>query len=82
MGIADEQIRVSSAIKRELDQRKRGDESYNEVLERMLDENSMADFEAGFGRWSDEAAECVRKGRRNTKEKRKQRIHRENQEEK
>ena len=79
MGIADEQIRVSSAIKRELDRRKRSGESYNEVLERMLDETPTADFETGFGRWSDESAERVHESRRNAKEKRKQRIDRRNQ---
>jgi predicted CopG family antitoxin len=79
MGVADEQIRISSTIKRELDRRKRGDESYNEVLERMLDEHSTGDFEAGFGRWSDEAAERVREGRQDGKAKRQRRMRRENE---
>ncbi|WP_049901616.1 antitoxin VapB family protein [Halococcus agarilyticus] len=77
MGIADEQIRVSSGVKRELERQKRAGESYNEVLERMLAEQPAASFEDGFGRWSDEEAARVREGRRQTREKRKRRMRRE-----
>ncbi|MEF8820477.1 MAG: antitoxin VapB family protein [Haloferacaceae archaeon] len=74
MATADEQIRVSGRVKRELDRRRREGESYNDVLERVLDEDRVGDFYDGFGRWSDEHAERVREARRKSKEKRKQRI--------
>jgi predicted CopG family antitoxin len=61
---ADEQIRVSDRVKRELDRLRREGESYNHVLERVLDEDRVRDFYDGFGRWSDEEAERVRGGRR------------------
>ncbi len=71
---ADEQIRVSRRVKREIERRRRAGESYNDVLERMLDEDDTGDFYDGFGRWSDEEAERVRKGRRKAKAKRKRRM--------
>lgn len=74
MATADEQIRVSDRVKRELDRLRRKGESYNDVLERVLDEEHVGDFYDGFGRWSDEQAERVREGRRKGKEKRKRRI--------
>jgi predicted CopG family antitoxin len=74
MAAADEQIRVSGRVKRELDRRRREGESYNDVLERVLDEDRVGDFYDGFGRWSDEHAERVREARRKSKEKRKQRM--------
>ena len=74
MATADEQIRVSDRVKRELDRLRREGESYNDVLERVLDEDRVGDFYDGFGRWSDEEAERVREGRRKSKEKRKQRM--------
>jgi predicted CopG family antitoxin len=74
MATADEQIRVSGRVKRELDRRRREGESYNDVLERVLDEDRVGDFYDGFGRWSDEHAERVREARRKSKEKRKQRM--------
>ena len=70
MGVADEQIRVSPGVKRELERRKRQNESYNAVLERLLDERSSASFEDGFGRWSDEQRERVHEERKRAKEKR------------
>jgi predicted CopG family antitoxin len=76
MGVADEQIRVSSGVKHELERRKRAGESYSEVLERLLDDRT-ASFEAGFGRWSDGQAKRVREGRQRAKEKRKRRTERE-----
>ncbi len=72
MATADEQIRVSDAVKRELDQRRREGESYNDVLERLLADER--DLLAGFGRWSDEQAERVRKSREKSKQKSKERM--------
>lgn len=74
MATADDQIRVSDRVKRELDRRRREGESYNDVLERVLDEDDLGDFYDGFGRWSDAEAERVREGRRASKDKRKQRM--------
>jgi predicted CopG family antitoxin len=74
MATADEQIRVSDAVKRELDRRRREGESYNDVLERLLDEER--DLLAGFGRWSDEHAERVRAAREQSKRKSKDRMRR------
>lgn len=75
MGTADEQIRVSEEVKREIKRRRRKGESYNDVLERILDE-SERDLLAGFGRWSDEHAERVREAREKSKEKSKERMSR------
>ena len=47
MATADEQIRVSDTVKRELDRRRREGESFNDVLERMLEDDR--DLLAGFG---------------------------------
>jgi predicted CopG family antitoxin len=74
MGTANEQIRVSDRVKRELDRLRREGESYNDVLERVLDERRGGDFDDGFGRWSDEDAERVREGRQSAKEQRKERM--------
>lgn len=75
MATADEQIRVSDRVKRELDRRRREGESFNDVLERVLEERTEpGTFEDGFGRWSDEEAERVREGRRKSKEKRTERM--------
>ena len=74
MATADEQIRVSDRVKRELNRLRRENESYNDVLERVLDEEKLGDFYDGFGRWSDEEADRVREARRKSKEKRKQRM--------
>lgn len=74
MGVADEQIRVSKRVKREIERRRREDESYNDVLERVLDDEGAGDFYDGFGRWSDEHAGRVRKERRKAKEQRKKRM--------
>jgi predicted CopG family antitoxin len=73
MGVADEHIRVSSGVKRELERRKRAGESYSEVLERLLDGRATS-FDAGFGRWSAKEAERVREGRKQAKGKQKRRI--------
>ena len=74
MGVADEQIRVSETVKRKIERRRREGESYNDALERILDEENAGDFYDGFGRWSDEEADRVREGRRKSKEKRKRRM--------
>lgn len=71
---AEEQIRVSGRVKREIERRRREGESYNDVLERILNENDTGDFYDGFGRWSDEEADRVREERREAKEKRKRRM--------
>lgn len=75
MGTANDQIRVSDTVKRELERRKREGESFNDVLERMLG-GDRGDFGDGFGRWSDKEAERVREGRKQGKEKRKARMQR------
>jgi predicted CopG family antitoxin len=74
MGTANEQIRVSDTVKREIERRRREGESYNDALERILDEVDAGNFDDGFGRWSDEEADRVREGRRKAKEKRKRRM--------
>lgn len=72
MATADEQIRVSERVKRELDRRRREGESYNDILERILEEDH--DLLAGFGRWSDDHADRVREARARSKEKSKERM--------
>lgn len=76
MGTATEQIRVSDTVKRELERRKREDESYNDVLERVLGETPDADFYEGFGMLSDEQADAIREGRDRAKAQRKDRMRR------
>ena len=76
MGTANEQIRVSDTVKRELERRKRKDESYNDVLERVLGESSDADFYEGFGILSDEQADTIREERDRAKATRKDRMRR------
>ena len=74
MGTANEQIRVSETVKRKIERRRREGESYNDALERILDEEDAGNFYDGFGRWSDEKADRVREERRAAKEKRKRRM--------
>jgi len=74
MATADEQIRVSDTVKRELDRRRREGESYNDVLRRILEDDR--DLLAGFGRWSDEHADRVREAREKSKQKSKDRMRR------
>ena len=74
MSTADEQIRVSTETKRELERRKREGESFDDVLERLLEDDR--DLLAGFGSWSDERAEKAREVRRKGKEKSKERMRR------
>lgn len=65
MATADEQIRVSDSVKRELDRRRRDGESYNDVLQRLLEDDR--DLLAGFGRWSDDHADRVRSARKQSR---------------
>ena len=59
MGTADKQIRVSETVKRELDARRREDESFNDVVERLLADDR--DLLAGFGAFGDtDRAESIR----------------------
>jgi len=72
MSNAEEHIRVSTEVKRELERRKREDESFGELIERILDEDR--DPLAGAGFWSEEHAERVREERKRSKEKKKERV--------
>lgn len=74
MGSATEQIRVSERVKRKIERQRRDDESYNDVLERVLDEDDIRDFDDGFGRWSTAEADRVREERRAATEERKRRM--------
>lgn len=76
MGTANEQIRVSDTVKREIERRRREGESYNDVLERMFGTDRERDLLAGAGFWSSEKAEQVRETRRKYKEKSKERMQR------
>lgn len=76
MGTADEQIRVSTRVKRQLEQRQREDESYNDVLERVLEEDTESDFYDGFGILSDEDAARIREQQKESKKGRKERTRR------
>jgi predicted CopG family antitoxin len=74
MASANDHIRISEKVKEMLDRRKREGESYNDVVERLLNEQPEPDFYDGFGRWSDDEAERVRTGRRGAKNKQKDRM--------
>lgn len=74
MGVASEQIRVSEAVKRKIDRRRRPGESYNDVLERLLSGTADADFHDGFGLLTDEQADSIRERREAAKEERKHRM--------
>jgi len=76
MATADEQIRVSDRVKRRLDRRRREGESFNDVLERVLNESEEADFNDGFGILSDEDTDWIRDKREKSKEQRKERMRR------
>lgn len=75
MGTAGKQIRVSDAVKRELERRRREGESLNDVLERLLDADDR-DLLAGFGRWSDDHAARVREARRRARKESRERSRR------
>lgn len=74
MGDADEQIRVSITVKREIERRKREGESYNDVLERVFSIDHERDLLAGFGRWSSEQADRARRTREAYEEKSRERM--------
>lgn len=76
MATADGQIRVSERVKERLDRRRREGESYNDVLERLLGENTDAEFYDGFGILGDETADWIREKREAAKEERKGRTRR------
>lgn len=76
MATADEQIRVSDRVKTELDRRRREGESYNDVIDRLLGEQTEADFYEGFGILSDEAADWINERREAATEQRKERMRR------
>lgn len=78
MGTANEQIRVSDTVKREIERRRREGESYNDVLERLFstDRDRDRDLLAGFGRWSDERADRARETREAYEEESEERMRR------
>jgi len=76
MATANEQIRVSERVKKKLDRHRRESESYNDVLERLLEEGTEADFYDGFGMLSDEEADWIRDKRAEARESQKDRMRR------
>lgn len=78
MGVADKQIRVSEAVKREIERRRREGESYNDVLERTFATRPSTDRDlfAGFGILSDEEADRVRENIDQSRKKSKERMRR------
>ena len=76
MGAADEQIRVSDRVKTALDRHRREDESYNDVLERLLEEAPATDFYDGLGLLSEAEAERLREQRDAAEDVRKERARR------
>jgi predicted CopG family antitoxin len=76
MSVADDQIRVSATVKRQLDRQKRPGESYNDVLERLLDDTPEGDFATGFGLLSDTQADRLREERATAKQQQKERQRR------
>jgi predicted CopG family antitoxin len=76
MGAADDQIRVSESVKREIERRRREGESYNDVLERLFSIDRDRNLLAGFGRWSDERADRARETRETYEEKSIERMRR------
>lgn len=74
MSTANEQIRISTTVKRELERRKRGTESYNDVLERILDKQD-GDFYDGFGAFKGtDRGEAMRETHEKGKQKSKERV--------
>lgn len=71
-GSANEHIRVSEEIKERLRQRKRDDESFNDVITRLLDEDR--DLLAGFGAADDRDGETLAETVARRKERSQQRI--------
>jgi predicted CopG family antitoxin len=70
---ADEHIRVTEQVKRALENRKREGESYNDVLERLLEDDR--DLLAGFGAFKGtDRGETMREVHDRGKEKSRKRI--------
>lgn len=46
---SDTHIRVSEDVKRKLDRHRRDNESFSDALDRLIDEDRMEQFMAGFG---------------------------------
>lgn len=74
MATADEQIRVSDRIKKRLDNRRREGESYNDVLDRLIEDTTESDFDDGFGILSEKQGEWIRDKRAEAKADRKERL--------
>lgn len=74
MATANEQIRVNDRLEKQLDRRRREGESYNDVLERLLSENTAADFYDGFGILSDDEADWIREKHDGAREKQKEQL--------
>ncbi|PSQ11169.1 hypothetical protein BRC93_06795 [Halobacteriales archaeon QS_5_70_15] len=73
MATADEQIRVTDRVKRELDRRRREGESYNDVVERLLEDDR--DLLAGFGAFKGtDRGEVMREVHERGKKKSRERI--------
>lgn len=69
---ADEHIRVSEETKERLRRRKRTDESFNDVITRLLDEDR--DLLAGFGAADDREGETLAETVAHRKERSRRRI--------
>lgn len=69
---AKEHIRVTPGTKERLERRKRSDESYNDVIERLLTEDR--DLLAGFGAAKDREGETMAETVARRKERSKKRI--------
>lgn len=69
---ANEHIRVSGETKERLRRRKRDDESFNDVITRLLDEDR--DLLAGFGAAADRAGETLAETVARRKERSQRRI--------
>lgn len=76
MATADEQIRVSDRVKERLDRRRRAGESYNDVLARLLAEETDGGFDDGFGMLAEDQASWIREKRAASKAERKDRMQR------
>ena len=69
---ASEQIRVSERTKERLRRRKRSEESFNDVIERLLDDNG--DLLAGFGAREERTGETLAETVARRKERSRRRI--------
>ncbi|WP_245545424.1 antitoxin VapB family protein [Halomicrobium katesii] len=67
-------MRVSECIKKRLDNRRRESESYNDVLDRLIEDTTESDFDDGFGILSEKQGEWIREKRVKAKEDRKERL--------